>query len=152
MDTSSEVREAVEAVIAEYERCWAGLDFAGLRELWDPDEPEPIYVAEELLEPAVGYPAIEAYWAKSTATIDRAKIRTAKLRVRSIAPGIALAFYAMHWNVAMADGRVMGGNVRTSALFRETPQGWRFFHYVEAPLANLVQVRQANEAQVDPDF
>jgi len=152
MDTSSEVREAVEAVIAEYERCWAGLDFAGLRELWDPDEPEPIYVAEEGLEPLVGYPAIERYWAASKATIDRAKIRTANLQVRSIAPGIALAFFKMHWNVAMADGRVMGGDVRTTSLLRETPQGWRFFHYVEAPLANLVQVRQANEAQVDPDF
>lgn len=152
MDTPSEVREAVEAVITRYEHCWGRLDFAGLRELWDPDEPEPIYVAEELREPAIGYPDIERYWSTSKATIDRAKIRTKDLQVRSIAPGIALAFFKMHWNVAMADGRVMGGDVRTTSLLRETPRGWRFFHYVEAPLSSIIQVRQAAEAQVDPDF
>ena len=152
MDTPSELREALEAVIAEYERCWSSLDFDGLQKLWDPDEPEPIYVAEEALEPLVGYPAIERYWASSKAGIDRARIRTKDLQVRSIAPEVALAFFAMHWNVAMADGRRIGGDVRTTALLRRKPQGWRFFHYVEAPLAALVQARQASEAQVDPDF
>ena len=52
------------AFFDDYIAKWNRNDAAGLKAMWDMDEPEPIYVAEER-EPLIGWPA------KTFSAIDR---------------------------------------------------------------------------------
>jgi hypothetical protein len=138
--------------VAEYVRLWNAYDVPAMRALWDEAEPSPIYVAEEA-EPMIGWPAIHGYWGIDRSRSDRL-LTWDRLEVREAAPDLVIAFYHMRWNVFIPGNRLyprpFGGAVRVSAMLRRKPEGWRLFHYVEAPLAALIQLRQASEAMVDP--
>ncbi|MDA0368345.1 MAG: nuclear transport factor 2 family protein [Proteobacteria bacterium] len=134
-----------------YEAAWRGGNYDAVRALWDSDEPEPIYVAEESA-PLIGWAAIDAYFAGNRKVLANVAIRTWDHQVRAVGEDVAILFYQMHWNAKIVDGSLMGGDVRVSGLVRRTAAGWRFFHYVEAPLAAMVQMRGTLRANCDDDF
>jgi hypothetical protein len=146
------VDQQIADFVADYVRRWNAYDVPGLRAMWDEREPVPIYVAEES-EPMIGWPAIEAYWGIDRSKSDRL-LTYDRLTVRAASDDIAIAFYHMRWNVFIPGNRLyprpFGGAVRVSATLRRREDGWRLFHYIEAPLAALIQMRQASEAMVDP--
>ncbi len=147
----SELGEEVLPVLESLTKAWCVADYDGVLALWDQDEHDPIYVAEEA-PTLVGWDAIRAYFASNRLVLKDVSVRAWDPDVRLVSPGIALLFFQMHWNALLADGSLMAGDVRVSALLRKTPGGWRFFHYVEAPLATMMQLRDFMRAQVDPAF
>ena len=149
---TSPTRE-IEDLLAALTMRWNGLELQRIRELWDPDEQEPYYLPEESEDPLIGWDAIEAYWRKTQATISRLSMRTWDVQAKLIGPDLAVALYQMHWN-GEVEGypKPMGGDNRVTALFRKTPAGWRFFHYVEAPLAPMIYFRRLYELDADEDF
>ena len=74
----------------------------------------------EECEPHIGWPAILRYWGVDRSAAER--------------------LYP----------KPFGGPVRISMVLRRKPEGWRAIHYVEAPLASLIQLRRAHEDAVDP--
>ncbi|GIW07305.1 MAG: hypothetical protein KatS3mg060_2110 [Dehalococcoidia bacterium] len=148
----AELREELALLLDTWQTYWRTKNFDGLAELWDQDEPEPLYVAEEAIEPMHSHAAIRAYWAETAKAIDRIQVIASDLRAREIAPGLALVFFRLHWDAAIGARPPIGGDVRVSAVLRRKPEGWRFFHYLEGPLAMLTQVRQFAERNVTPGF
>ena len=150
------ITDEIGGVLADIESCWKRHDFEGLRALWDGDETQPIYVAEEA--PALtSWASIDSYFAGTRGLLSRVGHRTHGVIIKALAPDLALAYYDMHWNAEIAAGGLFGGDqiagdVRVTVLFRKKPDGWRVFHYVEAPLAAMVQMKNAMTSVVDPDF
>ncbi len=143
---------AIRAVID----AWAAAFDAGrhdeLAAFWAPDV-DPIYVAEEQ-QPLIGREALHAYWQALGGA--RVLSRISGFTTRALAPGVALAFYHLHWSLAFSepgywDGPI-GGHVRVSVVLKDTPEGWKICHYTEAPLAAALQMKQWLEANVHPDF
>jgi len=145
----------IRAVLDRYVERWNAWDMAALRALWDPEEPEPIYVAEER-EALIGWEALASYWKVGEPRRSEHFIRFFDLRVRAMAPDLAHAFYKLSWNYFSRDNPLyrhpIGGEVRATTLLRRKPEGWRLFHHIEAPLASLIQLRQAHERNVDPEL
>ncbi len=142
----SEVRQDIESIVADYRDCWARLDFERLRGLWDTDDAEPLYVAEEAAAPMLDWPAIEAYWRSTRAATESIRISTSNLCVRALGDRLASAVYDMRWvGRFRTHPRPIGGELRVAAMFRHKPAGWRFLHYVEAPLAPIVYFRRSYE-------
>ena len=40
--------------VREYDKRWSSLDFVGLADLWERDDPQPIYVGDEYAAPLIG--------------------------------------------------------------------------------------------------
>lgn len=135
-----------------YFEAWNVYDVPRMRSLWDEDEPNVIYLAEEC-EPHHGWPAILSYWG-----IDRSKaerlLTWRDLTALQAASDVAVALFHCNWSTYLPGNRLypkpFGGPVRTSMVLRRKPAGWRAIAYVEAPLASLVQLRKAHEDAVDP--
>lgn len=145
-------QQEITSLLDTYFEAWNRYDVPAMRELWDEDEPTPIYLAEEC-EPHIGWPAILKYW-----NVDRSKSQR-HLTWRDLtavrgSEDVALAFYHCNWSTYIPGNRLypkpFGGPVRISMALRRKPAGWRIFHYIEAPLASIVQLRQAHEAAVEP--
>lgn len=123
-----------------------------MRALWDEDEPNVIYLAEEC-EAHHGWPAILSYW-----SIDRSKaerlLTWRDLTVVRAGADVAIAFFHCNWSTYLPGNRLypkpFGGPVRISMVLRLKPEGWRAIAYFEAPLASLIQLRKAHEDAVDP--
>jgi ketosteroid isomerase-like protein len=152
-----DIRNEVQDVIDALEAAWKAHDFAALKTLWDIDDPQPIYIAEEAEEAFTSWPQIDAYWSRTGTVLSRVGHRTANRLIKSASPDIAIVLYDMHWNAEVAPGGLFGsekmaGDNRVTIMLRRKPQGWRIFHYVEAPVAGMVQMRQHMRALVDPDF
>ena len=140
--------------LTRYRDCWARGDYDGVMALWDTNEANPIYVAEEA-DACIGCDAMRKYFDGNRKVLARTAIRTWGLQTRQPAAGLAIAFYEMQWNAklaASAGGQIMGGFNRVSGMLRRKPEGWRMFHYVEAPLAAPVYVRRMAGYVVDADF
>ena len=151
-DIEQQVQPTLDALTA----AWNKLDFAAVRSLWHPDVEDPWYVAEEETEPLLGWARISDYWARTAKSIQRLSMRTWNLRAKLIADNVVVVLYEMHWNaVVQGFPKPCGGDNRVTALMRKSNDGppfWRFAHYVEAPVAPLVYLRQYYEASADDDF
>jgi len=147
----------VTAVIEALEAAWKAHDFVAVKALWDTDDPKPIYIAEEAEKPFTSWAEIDRYWTHTAGVLVRVSHRTSNRLIKAASPDIAIVLYDMHWNAEVAPGGLFGGEMmagdnRVSIMLRRKPEGWRIFHYVEAPVAGMVQMRQAMRALVDPDF
>ncbi|MCU0759392.1 MAG: nuclear transport factor 2 family protein [Steroidobacteraceae bacterium] len=143
----------LDALMARYYDRFGAMDFAEARRVFDTADPQPVYLAEEIDEFLRDWPAIEAYWAASQAAMSKLSSRHWDLRARQVADDLATATWRLHWNAqVVGQQKPVGGEVRVTAMFRRRPEGWRLFHYVEAPLAPILYVRKLYEGQVDADF
>lgn len=143
----------IDALLTHYYAHFSAMDFAAARSVWDSAEPHPCYLAEEIDDFLRDWPAIEAYWASSQATMSKLQSRHWALRAQQIAADLATATWRLHWNAQIiGQDKPVGGEVRATAVLRRRTEGWRLFHYVEAPLAPILYIRQLYQDQVDPQF
>jgi len=153
----SGLRQEIEPVIAALEEAWKAHDFAAIKALWDTDDAQPIYIAEEAERPFTTWEEIDRYWSHTGTVLARVGHRTANRIIKAASDDIAIVLYDMHWNAEVAPGGLFGGEMmagdnRVTIMLRRKPEGWRIFHYVEAPVAGMVQMRQHMRSLVDPDF
>ncbi len=148
-----ELKTDIEALLAQLIERWNGMRLPDIRELWDSDEQRPFYLPEEAEAPLTSWEDIQAYWQHTSDSISRLSMRIWDLHVKPIGPDLAVALYRMHWNADVAGfPKPLGGDNRVTAIFRHTDAGWRFCHYVEAPLAPITYMRQLYELNVDASF
>ena len=144
--TDAALSDEITAIFKGCEALWGRQDYAALRALWDPAEAEPWYVAEEVDHPMIGWAAIDGYFAKNPSVLKAIAVRYSDIKVKRLAPDLALALFTLRWDARMAPGApAIGGDNRATAIFRKTAQGWRFCHYVEAPIAPIVYMRKLYE-------
>lgn len=135
-----------------YFDAWNVYDQTRMKALWDGDESDVLYLAEEC-EPHIGWAAIDSYWG-----VDRTKAERLltwhDLHAVQAGPDVAIAFFHCNWSTYLPGNRLypkpFGGPVRICMVLRRKADGWKAIHYVEAPLASLIQVRKAHEDAVDP--
>ncbi len=135
-----------------YFDAWNVYDVNRMRALWDTAEEQVVYVAEEC-EPYIGWREIEQYW-----SVDRSKAERLltwhNLKATAAGTDVAIAFFHCNWSTFIPGNRLypkpFGGPVRISMVLRRKGDDWRAIHYVEAPLASIVQLRRAHEEAVDP--
>ena len=125
----------VSKLLDQLARRWTELELGRMRELWDLSDPEPIYIAEELRHAVVGWDAFDEYWVRMSGRLRGASYRTAELRTRSIADDLAIACLVIDWALLPVEAEQPNrGQSRATAVLRRTPNGWRFIHWMEAPL------------------
>lgn len=149
----TDMTDTVEDILTAYVDRWNAYDADGMVPFWDTEDDGIIYVAEEV-DALRGWGALEGYFRASDAETSDHLITFRDVTARLIAPGVIQAFWHMNWNVYFSTERLyqkpIGGEVRVTALLREKDGNWKFFHWIEAPLASLIQLKRAHEENVDP--
>lgn len=144
----SDLTEQITVLIQRYVGYSESMNFDGKKALWDADDPSPLLMPEEAHAPLIGWAAIDAYWSKSRVIMETLKSQTANHTVREIDEDLVLATYDMRWVATMAGPKDVPRNpisadVRVTALLRQKPEGWRFFHLMEGPIDLMAMTRLA---------
>jgi hypothetical protein len=150
IDVSPEVEAAVTAVVYETAERWNSQDFSSVLELWDQNEPFPTYLAEEQAQWFVGWNRLRDYLDPPVPNpiIEVLREEMSKIQVNQIAPDLAIAIWEMHFEMKVRGSNPIGEDVRVSAVLRNTPEGWRYIHWVESPKATMVYIENLFEQGV----
>ncbi len=122
------------------------MDFETLKGLWARED-HLYYVAEETPTPMRSLAEIEHYYAHTAKTVEWVKLQLANHHFKSLADDLVVATFDMHVDASMhgyeqQGFKPVGFDHRVSAILRRTGDGWRFIHYVEAPLGVLPFIRR----------
>ena len=150
----SDLHAELEDLLSGFRDRWCRLKPTELKELWDPEETNPFYIAEEVTDPMYGWDVIEPYWRAAEKLLLKFTIRTQDLKCKQISDTHAVMNFMMHWNglIKGMEDAPLGLDVRVSAVVKRTPDGWRFCHYVESPLGAFPYLKATYVANVDPGF
>jgi hypothetical protein len=119
-------------LVERHAACWSVLDMEALIDLWDDEEPDPVYVAHELGDILVGLPEISFHLLRTAGRISSAHVTIPGQWSRRLAPDLGLTVFICRWNFVRADiGTDTVSHSRIAAVCRRRESGWRFIHYME---------------------
>ncbi len=148
------VRE-VEALLRRTEEIWDSQDYGRLKELWDAEDTEPFYLAEEEEEWKIGWPALEKYWTPvpGRRMVEAMRVRYANVRAKYLAADLALAVYDLRFEMKVhGPMKPIASNARVMAVLRRRAEGWRYAAYCEAPISPIRYIQKLYEKDVSDDF
>jgi len=155
LTNSTDITAEITALLRETERLWDSQDTAKLKELWDTDDPEPFYLAGEQEDWFTGWQELDAYLAPTDAPqiTEAMRVRFYNIRARLLAPDLAFAAYWMRTDMKLVfQPKPFASDNRVSAVFRRTPEGWRYLTYAEAFQAPNMYMSRLMENDVADDY
>ncbi len=111
------------------------MDVRGLAELWDAEEPMPIYMGEEYAGPVVGWPDLNRHFSRVAARLQAAAVQSTPVRVDEPAAGVTRVVLLSEWALTGIESTVpRRGRSWVSVILRRRDEVWRLVHYMEAPV------------------
>ena len=147
----------IDAVLKRTEEIWLAQEWWRLPdEIWDREDPTPIYVAEELYDVMVGWDVLDEYIFPQKKGLDAFRWGYSKLFVKELAPGVALALYDHWFEIKIKSPGPLGvprhGFDRVLSIYNKRQDGWRQSLYAQCPLGPDTYVKAMAEKLVGDDF
>ncbi|MEC9374826.1 MAG: hypothetical protein VYA80_00485 [Pseudomonadota bacterium] len=152
-----ELFKAIDAVLKRTEQIWAAQEWWRLpTEIWDREDPNPIYVAEELYDVMVGWDVLDEYIFPENRSMDAFRWGYSKLFVKYLAPGVALALYDHWFEIKIRETGPLSvprhGFDRVLSIYNLRDDGWRQSLYAQCPLGPDTYARRMTEKLVGDDW
>jgi ketosteroid isomerase-like protein len=129
-------------------------DYQALLDMWDKDDPNVLYMAEEIDPPMRGWGLIRAYFnpRPGVQMLDGIRNRYTNVRAHLLAPDLAFASYRLDFDIKVKGQKALTSWDRVTAVFRRKGGEWKMVTYAEAPMAPLTMVRRMQQDKVPEDF
>ena len=149
-----ELNTQIEAFLAAYAEDYNRQDYTALLDMWDADDPDVLYLAEEVDPPMQGWDELRRYFnpRPGVQVLDGIRNRYSRVRARALAPDLALATYRLDFEIKVRGLTAMASWDRVVAVFRNRGAGWKLAAYAEAPMSPLTMVRRMLQDAVREDF
>ena len=123
----------VSDLVREYDKCWTDLDFVALADLWERDDPQPIYVGDEYAAPLIGTDELDRHWARVASRLKSASVASALHEFDVIDDTVVRALLLSRWRLRgrEADVEHTGTSWITWLLVRRGER-YRIFHQMES--------------------
>jgi hypothetical protein len=120
-------------LVRAYDKRWSSLDFVGLGDLWERDNPQPIYVGDEYAAPLIGSDELDRHWARVAGRLKSAAVSSTLHECDVVDDTIARALLLSRWRLTdrAADVQRSGASWITWLLVRRG-QRYRIFHQMES--------------------
>ena len=147
----------IDGVLSRTEAIWNAQEWWRLpEEIWDREDPTPMYVAEELYDVMIGWDILDRYIFPPKKGLDAFRWGYSKLWVKALAPGVALALYDHWFEIKIRAPGPIGvprhGFDRVLSIYNKRADGWRQSLYAQCPLGPDTYVRAMAEKMVKPDW
>lgn len=93
-------------LVSEYDKKWCALDLAGVADLWERDNPPPIYVAEEYATPLIGADELDRHWARVASRLKGASVSSQLWSADEFTGGLARCVLLSRWNYTGQESEV----------------------------------------------
>ena len=127
------VESALAQLVRDYDAKWSGLDFGGLADLWEHENPQPIYVGDEYAAPLIGNDELDRHWARVAGRLKGASVSSELHEFDVVDDTVVRALLLSRWRLLgrEADVERTGTSWITWLLVRRD-EGYRIFHQMES--------------------
>ena len=153
-DSNQKLSSELQSWLDSYAEIYNRQDYPALLQLWDRDDPDVVYMAEEIDPPMHGWGKLDAYFnpKPGVKVLDGIRNRYSEVRARFLAPDLALATYKLEFDIKVKGMKPMSSWDRVMAVFRRRDGHWKMVAYGEAPMAPLTMVRRMLQEAVPDNF
>jgi ketosteroid isomerase-like protein len=134
--------DEITAFLARYAAAYNREDYAALLGMWDTDDANVFYMAEEIDPPLQGWKTLRAYFARP-GVLDGIRNEYSRVRAHYLAPDVAIATYKLRFDIKIRNMQALSSWDRIVAVFRRKDGEWKMIAYAEAPQAPLTMIRKA---------
>jgi hypothetical protein len=127
------VESALTDLVRDYDKRWSSLDLLGLAELWERDDPQPIYVGDEYAAPLIGNDQLDRHWARVAGRLKSASVSSTLHEYDDVDDTVVRALLLSRWSLTGRDADVQrtGASWITWLLVRRGGR-YRIFHQMES--------------------
>jgi hypothetical protein len=127
------VESALTDLVRDYDKRWSSLDFVGLGDLWERDDPQPIYVGDEYAAPLIGNDELDRHWARVAGRLKSASVSSTLHEYDVVDDTVVRALLLSRWSLTgrEADVQRTGASWITWLLVRRGRR-YRIFHQMES--------------------
>ena len=131
--SDDEVATALTDLVRDYDERWSRLDFIGLSDLWERDDPKPIYVGDEYAAPLIGDDQLDRHWARVAGRLKSASVSSTLHEYGVVDDTVVRALLLSRWRLTgrEADVERTGTSWITWLLVRREGR-YRIFHQMES--------------------
>jgi len=153
-DYDTSLTAEIQAFLTAYADAYNRQDYDTLLGMWDQDYPHPIYMAEEVDPPMLGWKRIRAYFNPKPGftVLDGIRNEYSNVRANYLADNLAIATYQLRFDIKVKRQKALSSWDRVMAVFRRKNGQWKLLAYTEAPMAPLTMMRKMLQEQVPEDF
>lgn len=120
-------------LVREYDKCWSSLDFACLADLWERDDPQPIYVGDEYATPLIGNDELDRHWARVASRLKRASVSSTLHEFDVVDDTVVRALLLSRWRLTGRESEVERTGTSWVTWFLVQRDGrFRIFHQMES--------------------
>lgn len=120
------------AFLVRYATAYNRQDYTALLNMWDSDDPNAFYMAEEIDPPMQGWKIIRAYFSRP-GTLEGIRNEYTNVRAHYVAPDVAVATYRLRFDIKVKNMQALSSFDRIVAVFRRRQGEWQMIAYGEAP-------------------
>ncbi len=130
---SSSPASDVSDLVREYDTRWSSLDFGGLADLWERDDPPPIYVGDEYATPLIGADELDRHWARVASRIKAATVTSRLHECDTVGGTVIRALLLSRWTLTGREADIdrSGASWITWILVRRGGR-YRIVHQMES--------------------
>jgi ketosteroid isomerase-like protein len=132
----------ITAFLASYAAAYNRQDYDTLLGMWDTDDADAFYMAEEIDPPMQGWKTIRAYFGRG-GVLDGIRNEYTNVRAHYVARDVVVATYRLRFDIKIKNMQALSSWDRIMAVFRRKGGEWKMIAYAEAPQAPLTMIRKA---------
>jgi hypothetical protein len=127
------VESALTDLVRDYDKQWSSLDFACLADLWERDDPQPIYVGDEYAAPLIGNDELDRHWARVAGRLKVASVSSTLHEFDVVDDTVVRALLLSRWRLTGIDTDVeRTGTSWITWLLVRRGERYRIFHQMES--------------------
>ena len=135
----------IEQIFKDAERIWDSQKYVDLRTLWDEDDPDPFYLAEEQADWKIGWDDLRKYWepVPGKRMLEAIRMRFYDIKIKPLSDEYLFAVGRVRHDMKMRGPiKAWGGDARINALFRKKKEGWKFIAYAESHKTPVIYMQE----------
>jgi hypothetical protein len=123
----------VSDLVRDYDKCWSSLDFVALADLWERDDPQPIYVGDEYAAPLIGNDELDRHWARVAGRLKAASVLSTLHECDIVDDTVVRALLLSRWSLTGRESDVQrNGTSWITWLLVRRSERLRIFHQMES--------------------
>jgi hypothetical protein len=127
------VESALTDLVRDYDKQWSTLDFVGLADLWERDDPQPIYVGDEYAAPLIGTDELDRHWSRVAGRLKAASVSSTLHEFDVVDDTVVRALLLSRWRLTSRESDVeRPGSSWITWLLVRRGERYRIFHQMES--------------------
>ena len=131
--SDDDVAKALTDLVRNYDKYWSSLDFGCLADLWERDDPQPIYVGDEYAAPLIGNDELDRHWARIAGRLKAASVLSTLHEFDVVDDTVVRALLLSQWRLTGREAAVeRTGTSWITWLLVRRGERYRIFHQMES--------------------